>query len=414
MGLIALAFATVAGMHAPVQPAPAATEFTVFLRGAPVGTVEATVDRSAAGIVISGTTRLGPPLAVNVRRAEVRYDPGWKPLEFTLDAFVRNQAFKVRTTFGGGTATSEVTLIDKTSTKTDPVTPDTIVLSNSFYGTYEALAARLAAARAGSEVRAYITPQAELTVKVIFVTEERLQVPGRTVVTRHFQLVLENPGAPIEADLWSDRDGRLVRFSVPGESLDIVRADVATVAARRETVARSGDQSVTIPANGFVLAATISRPAAVPTARKAKLPAVVLVSGSEPTDRDATVSNVPIFAQIAGALADAGFLVVRYDKRGVGQSGGRIEAATIADYADDAVAVTRYLEKRKDVDRRRIAVVGYGEGGWIALVAGSRNSGIAALALVATAGTTGAELMLERQRHALERLQIPDAEKLAK
>ncbi|MBE3096042.1 MAG: alpha/beta fold hydrolase, partial [Planctomycetes bacterium] len=170
----------------------------------------------------------------------------------------------------------------------------------------------------------------------------------------------------------------------------------------------------TIPANGFVLAATISRPAAVPTARKAKLPAVVLVSGSEPTDRDATVSNVPIFAQIAGALADAGFLVVRYDKRGVGQSGGRVEAATIADYADDAVAVTRYLEKRKDVDRRRIAVVGYGEGGWIALVAGSRNSGIAALTLVATAGTTGAELMLERQRHALERLQIPDAEKLAR
>jgi hypothetical protein len=81
----------------------------------------------------------------NVMQIGHNMRPEWKPIEFTLDAFVRNQAFKVRTTFGGGTATSEVTLIDKTSTKTDPVTPDTIVLSNSFYGTYEALAARLAA-----------------------------------------------------------------------------------------------------------------------------------------------------------------------------------------------------------------------------------------------------------------------------
>ena len=124
----------------------------------------------------------------------------------------------------------------------------------------------------------------------------------------------------------------------------------------------------------------------------------MLVSGSESIDRDETVANVPIFAQVANALADAGFLVVRYDKRGVGQSGGRIEAATIADYADDAVSVSKHLEKRKDVDKKRIALVGYGEGGWMAMVAASSHGRIAAIALVATAGSTGADLMLERQR----------------
>jgi alpha/beta superfamily hydrolase len=49
----------------------------------------------------------------------------------------------------------------------------------------------------------------------------------------------------------------------------------------------------------------------------------VLVGGSGPTDRDGLAYGIPVLGEIAGALADAGFLVVRYDKRGIGQSGGR-------------------------------------------------------------------------------------------
>ena len=70
--------------------------------------------------------------------------------------------------------------------------------------------------------------------------------------------------------------------------------------------------------------------------------------------------------------------MLRYDKRGVGQSGGRPEAATLADYAEDLRAAVRFLGGRKDVDRRRIAVVGYGEGGPVALIAASKEDRIAA------------------------------------
>ena len=41
------------------------------------------------------------------------------------------------------------------------------------------------------------------------------------------------------------------------------------------------------------------------------------------------VNGVPVLGQLAATLVDAGFLVVRYDRRGVGQSGGRAETATI-------------------------------------------------------------------------------------
>ena len=140
----------------------------------------------------------------------------------------------------------------------------------------------------------------------------------------------------------------------------------------------------------------------------------MLVGGAGPVDRDETVADIPIFGQLAGALAERGFMVLRYDKRGVGQSGGRLETVTLQDYADDAVALVKWLAKRDDVDPRRIAVVGYGEGGAAALLAAGREKKIASLVLVAANGTTGADLVLEQQRHQLDLMKTSDADRQAK
>ena len=95
-------------------------------------------------------------------------------------------------------------------------------------------------------------------------------------------------------------------------------------------------------------------------------PAVVLVAGSGSVDRDEVVAGIPIFAQLAAALAEQGFIVLRYDKRGVGQSGGRSERVTLQDYADDLDHHVKWLAKRDDVDPRQIAVAGHSEGGAVA------------------------------------------------
>jgi uncharacterized protein len=135
----------------------------------------------------------------------------------------------------------------------------------------------------------------------------------------------------------------------------------------------------------------------------------VLISGSNPSDRDEFVAGIPIFAQLANALADAGYLVVRYDERGAGQSGGRQDSATIEEFAVDARAVVAYLMKRNDVDPKRISIVGYGEGGWIALTLGAREPRIAAIGLIATPSTPGTELVLEQQRLMFEASSTPPA-----
>jgi hypothetical protein len=182
---------------------------------------------------------------------------------------------------------------------------------------------------------------------------------------------------------------------------------------------RENDEQVRIPSSGFTLAATISKPADAPKPPKPgkapayKLPAVILVAGSGPVDRDETVAGIPVFAQLANFLADAGFIVVRYDKRGVGQSGGRDESATIQDYADDVRAVVEFLRKRKDVDQFRVAVIGHSEGGLVGLraAASAGTKRITALALLATPGTLGGYLVLEQQQYLLDKLKLPEEEK---
>jgi len=141
---------------------------------------------------------------------------------------------------------------------------------------------------------------------------------------------------------------------------------------------------------------------------------VLLVPGAGAGDRDGTLSGVPVLGQIAGALADAGFLVARYDARGEGQSGGRRESADVEAYTDDARKMVRYLDDRDDVDRDRITVLGYAEGGWIAMVVAAKERRADNLVLVGTPGTTGVELVMEQQRAVLDRLGLSETERAEK
>ena len=73
--------------------------------------------------------------------------------------------------------------------------------------------------------------------------------------------------------------------------------------------------------------------------------------------------------------------------------------------------MVKSFSERKDVDNKKIAVVGHSEGGAVGMLAAAKDNRIAALALVASLGITGAELNLAQVNHALERSSRSDAEK---
>lgn len=384
----------------------------MFLAGRPVGREEVAVSRQAEGWTVRGSSSLGPPVTTAVKQIAVRYDANWRPLGLELEATVQGRAVSLVTTFANGKATNQVKEENDATEKIDDVSADAVVLPNVFFGGYAAMAARLDGAAVGTTLKAYIAPQAEIPVVVTAVTDERIETARRTFVAKRYELTFQNPGGELTASLWAEPGGALVRLSVPAQSLEVAREDVASAASRMSAFSIPGDESVRVQANGFALAATLTPPK---TKTGPRAPAVVLIGGSGPADRDGTVAGIPVMGQLAKALVEAGYFVARYDKRGVGQSAGRAETATIIDYAEDARAVVNYLRKtRKDVDSKRIAVLGHSEGAWVALQLASVEKNVAALVLVGGASGTGGALVLEQQQHLLGMLQVSDEEKKSK
>lgn len=386
------------------------TDYSIFVRGTRVGIERVTVSRTDSGWTVSSTSRLEAPLDFTLRRAEFRYDAAWKPRSLSVDGAFRARPIELETTFAGTTATSRFTRAadGQAQQKSDAISPDSIPLPNNVFSAYVALARHLVTVGPGATFKVYVAPHAEVTGSLDEVTPERFKTATRGFTIRKHKVTFQTPPTPLQVEVWAEEDGRLVRVSVPTSSIDVVRDDVASVAARRQSFQREGDEDVRIAGDGFTLAGTVSRPRGTAAG---PLPAVVIAASPGPVERDGVVSGIPLFGQLASGLADAGFLVVRYDRRGEGQSGGREESASLTDYAEDVRAVVAWLTKRKDVDRTRVAVVGYAEGGWVSLVAAARDERIARVALVASPGTTGAELLLERQQRVLAQTTLSDADK---
>jgi hypothetical protein len=114
------------------------------------------------------------------------------------------------------------------------------------------------------------------------------------------------------------------------------------------------DHEVRFTHGAVTLAGTLTLPA-----DRGLHPAVVLVSGSGPQDRDETIPGVPGYAPfrwIADHLGRREMAVLRYDDRGVGNSTGTFETATSADLAGDAGAGAQIAaaqgEQRRTLDLR--------------------------------------------------------------
>jgi len=147
-------------------------------------------------------------------------------------------------------------------------------------------------------------------------------------------------------------------------------------------------------AAGIKLAGTLTMPKG-----DGPFPAVVLVSGSGPQDRDETLLRHKPFLVIADHLTRKGIAVLRYDDRGVGKSGGKHLGATSADFATDAHAAVTWLRGRKGIDPKRVGIMGHSEGGLIApIVAADHPNDIAFLVLLAGPGVPGDELLLLQQK----------------
>ncbi|MFT4022433.1 MAG: alpha/beta fold hydrolase [Flavihumibacter sp.] len=160
---------------------------------------------------------------------------------------------------------------------------------------------------------------------------------------------------------------------------------------------RSEDISFPNAAAGIELAGTLTLPE-----QPGKYPAVVLITGSGPQNRNEELASHKPFWVIADYLTRQGIAVLRFDDRGVGKSTGHFATAVSTDFAADVKAAVAYLQSRKEIDQKKIGLIGHSEGGMIApmVAAGSKN--IRFIILLAGPGIPGDKLLLLQQRLILE------------
>jgi uncharacterized protein len=142
-------------------------------------------------------------------------------------------------------------------------------------------------------------------------------------------------------------------------------------------------------AAGITLAGTLTEPEA-----GGPFPAVVLITGSGPENRNEEVFGHKPFLVLADYLTRQGIAVLRCDDRGVGRSTGDSKTATTADLATDAKAEFDYLKTRKDIDPKRIGLLGHSEGGIIAPIVANEAKDVAFVVLMAGTGVPGDSVLM--------------------
>ena len=155
---------------------------------------------------------------------------------------------------------------------------------------------------------------------------------------------------------------------------------------------------------GISLAATLTKPS-----EGKNLTAVVLVAGSGRNDRNET--GMGHFLLLSDYLTRNGFAVLRYDKRGVGESEGDYGAATTFDFAKDARAAMDYLKSRSDINPQSIGIIGHSEGALIApIIAAEHKEDVAFIIMMGGIGVKGSELLLLQSRMMAAISGVPEEE----
>ncbi len=160
------------------------------------------------------------------------------------------------------------------------------------------------------------------------------------------------------------------------------------VAAESDPVDGHRSEEVTFANGAFVLAGEVALPDG-----DGPHPAVVLINGSGDQDRDVTIGQFRLFADLAGHLAQAGIASLRWDDRGVGGSDGYGPHTTLEDRAGDVEAAVELLRTHPDIDADRIGLIGHSEGGFIAPIVANRSHSVAFVALLAGSAVPGDELL---------------------
>lgn len=160
-------------------------------------------------------------------------------------------------------------------------------------------------------------------------------------------------------------------------------------------------EDVIVTSGAVKLAGTFTWPtSALPVA------AVLLVTGSGPQDRNEALFDHKPFLVLSDHLTRAGIAVLRLDDRGTGASGGNFKEAGLTEFTADALAAVAWMKGRKEVNPKKIGIIGHSEGGAVAPAAAVQSKDVAFIVMMAGPGIPFDQLM---QRQTADQMRVQGA-----
>jgi len=177
---------------------------------------------------------------------------------------------------------------------------------------------------------------------------------------------------------------------VPALAIVAVLMPIASVLG-----AQSRHETVRFAAGADTLGGTLTIPVSNRPA-----PAVLMLSGAGADDRDATTGRFRPFKVLADTLSAYGFAVLRYDDRGVGETGGRhMWEYTVAEHQEEVRGALALLRNRPDIDASSIFLLGHSYGTVMAGLAASTDHSVRGLVLLSpNRGLTASQIDLQIAR----------------
>jgi len=231
-------------------------------------------------------------------------------------------------------------------------------------------------------------PPLKKVITLTSIRDEYVKVDSRYIKSEC--LLFKAQSLP-QAIVWVAKSDRsLIKVEIPIKKLTITRTFSPKTFEVKEAILVDKpylEKEVAFKSAAAQLAGTMTIPA-----KEGKLPAVLLIGGSAPYDRN----YEGLFSSLADRLARDGFCVLRFDKRGIGSSKGDFNSTTDSDAVEDGEAALDCLLSQNEVDPARVVIIGHADGAAYAAKLAAKKDGIAALAMMAPLAP-GIELAMGRE-----------------